>query len=110
MATNRDNSNDRAAGGMDYDDPIRERAHSLGNSIAQHGPDALFEELDKMLPEAWREQISNFPIAALLIGMGVGVFLGMRKSDEIIAAGTSMVTAAAMSNFTNVLDRSEGRT
>jgi hypothetical protein len=103
MATNRN-----AAGGMNFDDPIRERAHSLGSTMAEHGPDALFEELDKMLPEAWREQISNFPIAALLIGAGVGIFLGMRKSDEIIAAGTSMITAAAMSNFTGVLDRAHG--
>jgi hypothetical protein len=109
MATNRNDASDRAAGGMDFDDPIRERAHSLGSSIAQNGPDALFEELDKMLPDAWREQISNFPLAALLIGLGVGVFLGLRKSDEIIAAGTSMVTAAAMSNLTGVLDRAEGR-
>ena len=109
MATNRHDANDRAAGGMDYDDPIRERAHSLGSSIAQNGPGALFEELDKMLPDAWREQILNFPIAALLVGLGVGVFLGMRKGDEVIAAGTSMVTAAAMSNFTKILDRAEGR-
>jgi hypothetical protein len=109
MATNRNDASDRATGGMDFDDPIRERAHSLGSAIAQNGPDALFEELDKMLPDAWREQISNFPLAALLIGLGVGVFLGMRKSDEIIAAGTSMVTAAAMSNLTGILDRSEGR-
>jgi len=110
MATNRDNASDRSAGGMDYDDPIRERAHSLGSSIAQNGPDALFEELDKMLPDAWREQISNFPITALLVGVSLGMFLGMRKGDEVIAAGTSMVTAAAMSNFTRILDRSEGRT
>lgn len=109
MATNRNDANDRAAGGMDYDDPIRERAHSLGSAIAQNGPDALFEELDKMLPEAWREQISNYPITALLVGLGVGLFLGMRKGDEVIAAGTSMVTAAAMSNLTSVLDRAEGR-
>jgi hypothetical protein len=109
MATNRNNASDRSAGGMDYDDPIRERAHSLGSSIAQNGPDALFEELDKMLPDAWREQISNFPIVALVVGFGVGMFLGMRKGDEVIAAGTSMVTAAAMSNLTSVLDRAEGR-
>ncbi len=62
-----------------------------------------------MLPEAWREQISNYPITALLVGLGVGLFLGMRKGDEVIAAGTSMVTAAAMSNLTSVLDRAEGR-
>jgi len=54
-------------------------------------------------------QIQTFPIGALLLGFCIGVFLGMRKGDEIIAAGTSMVTAAAMSNVTNVMERATGR-
>jgi hypothetical protein len=109
MATTpRNDDPERSAAGMDYDNPIREQAHHLGSAIAENGPEALFEEIEKLLPDSWREQITTFPIAALLAGFGIGVFLGMRKGDEIIAAGTSMITAAAMSNVTNVMDRATG--
>ena len=108
MATRNDNDPERSAAGMDYDNPIREQAHHLGSTIAENGPEALFEEIEKMLPDSWREQIQTFPVAAMLVGFGIGVFLGMRKGDEIIAAGTSMITAAAMSNVTNVMDRAAG--
>lgn len=108
MANARNDDPERSAAGMDYDSPIREQAHNLGSAIAENGPEALFEEIEKLLPESWREQIQNFPIGAVLLGFGVGVFLGMRKGDEIIAAGTSMVTAAAMSNVTNVMERAAG--
>ncbi len=84
---------------MDYEDPLRERAASIGASIAENGPGAIFDEIENLLPEAWRDQIKAFPIAAMLLGLGVGVFLGMKKGDEIIAAGTSLVTSAAMSNI-----------
>jgi hypothetical protein len=104
MATNRNDDHERAAAGMDYDFPIREKASQLGNAIAENGPEALFDEIEKMLPESWREHIQTFPIAAVLLGLGVGIWLGMRKGDEIIAAGSSMVTAAAMSNITNVME------
>ena len=93
---------------MDYDFPIKEKASQLGSAIAENGPDALFDEIENLLPEAWREQITTFPIAAVLLGFGIGMFLGMKKGDEIIAAGTSLVTAAAMSNITNVMERATG--
>lgn len=93
---------------MDFDFPIREHASNLGAAIAENGPEAFFEEIEKILPDSWREQIKTFPIGAVLIGFGIGVFLGMRKSDEIIAAGTSMITAAAMSNVTNIMERAGG--
>lgn len=102
-------NHERAAAGMDYDFPIREKASKLGNVIAENGPDALFDEIENMLPESWREQISAFPIAAVLLGLGVGVWLGMRKGNEIIAAGTSMITAAAVSNVTNFMERATGQ-
>jgi ABC-type antimicrobial peptide transport system permease subunit len=101
-------NHERSAAGMDYDFPIREKASKLGNAIAENGPEALFEEIENLLPETWREQIAAFPIAAVLLGVGVGVWLGMRKGDEIIAAGTSMITAAAVSNVTRVMEHATG--
>ena len=102
MATRDNYGHERSAAGMDFEDPIRERAASLGASIAENGPEALFEEIENMLPDAWREHIRSFPIAAVVLGVGVGVFLGMKKSDQVIAAGTSLLTAAAMSNLNTV--------
>jgi len=103
MAT-RPNDHERSAAGMDFDSPIREKASQLGSKLAEGGPEALFDEIENLLPESWREQISAFPLAAVCLGVGVGIWLGMRKGDEVIAAGTSLVTAAAMSNISSVMD------
>jgi hypothetical protein len=108
MATNRNNDHDRSAAGMDFDFPIREHASHLGAAIAENGPEAFFEEVEQLLPESWRDQIRTFPIAAVVLGFGVGIFLGMRKGDEVIAAGTSLITAAAMSNVTNIMEKTTG--
>lgn len=99
---------ERAAAGLDYDDPVRERAASIGASMAEGGPQALFDEMENLLPESWREHIQAFPITAILAGFGIGVFLGMKKGEEIIAAGSSMVTAAAMANIHQVMERVGG--
>ena len=96
---------ERAAAGQDFDSPFSERAASLGAAMAENGPQALFDEVENLLPEEWREHIRNFPITAVLIGVGVGVWLGMRKGDEVIAAGSSMISAAAMSNVGRFMDR-----
>ena len=98
---------ERAAAGQDFDEnnPMNDRASEYGSRIAEEGPGALFEELENLMPEAWRDQIRTYPIAALLLGLGVGVWLGMKKSDEIIAAGSSLVSAAAMANVGQVMDR-----
>jgi len=109
MATKRTDDYERSAAGMDFEDPIRERAASIGASIAENGPGAIFEEIENLLPDTWREQIRTFPITAMLLGLGVGVFLGMKKSDEIIAAGTALVTSAAMANINEVAQRVGGR-
>lgn len=109
MATTRDDDHERAAAGMDYDFPIREKASQLGNALADNGPEALFEEIENLLPESWREHIRTFPIAAVALGVGVGVWLGMRKGDEVIAAGTAMITSAAMQNVTSVMQHATGR-
>jgi hypothetical protein len=103
-----DDNHERSAAGMDFDYPIREKASKLGSKLAESGPEALFEEVENLLPESWREHISQFPIAAVLLGFGVGIWLGMKKGDEVIAAGTSMVTAAAMSNVSQAMDRFGG--
>lgn len=108
MATTNSEDHERSAAGMDYDFPIREKASKLGNALAENGPEAFLEEVENLLPESWREHIRTFPLAAVALGVGVGLWLGMRKGDEIIAAGSSMITAAAVSNITNVMDRAGG--
>ena len=103
MPTTRDEDHERSAAGMDYDFPLREKASELGSTFAADGPNALFDAIEDLLPETWREHIRSFPITAVLLGAGIGVWLGMRKGDELIAAGTSMITAAAMENVANVM-------
>jgi len=105
MATNNQEDHERAAAGLDFDNPIREKAASLGQTVAENGPEALFQEIENLLPEAWREHITSFPLAAMILGVGVGVFLGMKKGDEIIAAGSSMLSAAAIANVTSAMER-----
>lgn len=87
---------------MDFDDDIRERATQFGSRLAE-GPEALLQQVEEMLPESWREQIRTYPLAAVAIGVGVGIFLGLKKGDEIIAAGSSLIAAAATANLTSVL-------
>jgi len=108
MPTTRDTDYERSAAGMDYDNPIREKASQLGNAFAESGPEALFEEIENLLPESWREHIRTFPLTAVLLGVGIGVWLGAKKGDEVIAAGTSMVTAAAMQNVAKVMQAAGG--
>lgn len=108
MATQRySDEHERSAAGLDFDEHsgVKEKAANLGQKMVNEGPDALLDEIENLLPEAWRDQIRTFPVAAVLIGVGVGVWLGMKKSDEIIAAGGSLVSAAAMANVSQVMDR-----
>jgi hypothetical protein len=105
MATRNRNDHERSAGGLDFDSPFKERAESLGAAMAEGGPQALFDELENLLPEEWREHIRTFPIVAIALGVGVGVYLGMKKSDELIAAGSSLISAAAMANVGKMMDR-----
>lgn len=106
MVTTRNrNDHERSAAGLDFDSPIRERAASLGAAMAEGGPQALFDELENILPEEWREQIRTFPIIAITLGVGIGVYLGMKKSDELIAAGSSLISAAAVANVGKFMER-----
>jgi hypothetical protein len=106
MATRNSSDYESSAAGQDFDDGegIRGGAARLGARVAEDGPEALFEELENMLPEAWRDQIRAFPLAAVVLGVGVGVWLGMKKSDEIIAAGGALVTSATMANVAQVME------
>jgi hypothetical protein len=100
---------ERSAAGLDFDPgEIRDKAQALGAKMVQDGPEALLDEIENLLPEAWRDQIRAFPVVAVALGVGVGVWLGMKKSDEIIAAGTSLVSAAAMANVSQVMDKVKG--
>ncbi len=109
MATREEHEDhERAAAGMDYDSPVSEKASQLGSKLAEGGPEALFEEIENLLPESWRDHIRQFPVAALLLGFGVGVWLGMKKGNELIAAGTTMASAAAMANVSKAMERFGG--
>jgi hypothetical protein len=99
------NDHESSAAGMDFDSPIKERAAALGQTLADNGPQALFDEIEGLLPEEWREHIRTFPLAAVILGVGVGVYLGMRKGDELIAAGSSMISAAALANVSRIMER-----
>jgi hypothetical protein len=76
--------------------------------VAEQGPEALFDEVENLLPEAWRDHIRAFPIAAVALGVGVGVWLGMKKSDEIITAGSTLISTAAMANVAQVMEKVKG--
>jgi len=105
MATRNRSDHERSAAGLDFDSPIRERAESLGQAMAEGGPQALFDELENLLPEEWQEHIRTFPLVAVLLGVSVGVYLGMKKSEELISAGAALVSAAAMANVSKIMDR-----
>lgn len=101
---------ERAAAGLDYDENagLKDNAAALGAKMIENGPEAILDEIENLLPEEWREHIRSYPLAAVALGVGVGVWLGMKKSDEIIAAGTSLVSAAAMANVSQVIDKVKG--
>jgi hypothetical protein len=109
MAQRNSDEHERSAAGLDFDaGEFRDKAEALGAKMVQEGPEALLDEIENLLPEAWRDQIRAFPVAAVALGVGVGIWLGMKKSDEIIAAGTSLVSAAAMANVSQVMEKVKG--
>ena len=98
------------AAGLNLDDPdaIRGKGAALGAKMIEEGPEAVLDEIEELLPEAWREHIQSFPIAAVALGIGVGVWLGLKKSDEVISAGGALVTSAAMANVAQVMEKVKG--
>ena len=93
----------RSAGGMDYDEAEdtsgADSPADWRSRLEEDGPLALLEDIEEMVPEPVRVQIERFPLAAVCVGVGVGIFLGMRKSEPIIAAVTTAITATAARNF-----------
>jgi hypothetical protein len=81
---------------------------AVGAKLADEGPEALLGEIENLLPEEWREQIRIFPLTAVAIGVSIGIWLGMKKSDEIISAGSSLLSSAAMANVTQVMEKMKG--
>lgn len=107
MATRTSDEHERSAAGLDFDENggAQQSEGGFGAKFAEGGPQALLEEIENVLPEPVREQIQAFPIAAMTLGLGVGIWLGMKKSEEILAAGTSLVSAAAMANVSQVMEK-----
>jgi hypothetical protein len=59
----------------------------------------VLEQVEEMVPPIVRTQVTRYPFTFLLLGLGVGIFLGAKKGDELLSAGTSMLTAAVAANF-----------
>ncbi len=91
---------------MDYEQ-LTEKAQELGERLAE-GPDALLEEIEDLLPPPVRDQVVRFPLTAVAIGIGVGIFLGLKKGDELLSAGAAMVSAAVTANVSSVLGNLTG--
>ena len=92
---------EKAAAGMDLEEG-ENRPSSVGDALVSGGP-GLFDEIENLLPEKWRDHIVHFPLTALTLAFGVGVFLGAKKGDELIATGSAMISAAAASNLSEIL-------
>lgn len=81
---------------------------ALGARIADEGPGPVLDDIDALIPEPWREQIGAFPLTAVAIGIGVGVWLGWKKSDDVLEAGMAILSAATASNVAQVMDKVKG--
>ena len=84
---------------------FRDRAQALGKAVAEHGPGVIFDEVETLLPENVRDIIRTFPMLAVIAGVGVGVWLGANKSEEVISGGTALVSAAVMASVSGTMDR-----
>jgi hypothetical protein len=63
----------------------------------------LFEKIEQMVPPVVREHVARRPLTFVLIGVGVGLFLGAKKGDELLSAGAALVTAAVTANLNAML-------
>jgi hypothetical protein len=81
---------------------------AVGSRLADEGPEALLDDIENLLPEEWREHIRTFPLTAVALGVGIGIWLGMKKSDEVLSAGGALLSSAAMANVTQVMEKMKG--
>jgi len=65
----------------------------------EEGLALILEQVEEMVPPIVRTQVTRYPFTFLLLGLGVGIFLGAKKGNELLSAGTSMLTAAVAANF-----------
>jgi hypothetical protein len=63
----------------------------------------ILEQIEQMVPHVVREHVARRPFTFVLIGVGVGLFLGAKKGDELLSAGAAMVTAALTANLNAML-------
>lgn len=90
---------ERAASGMDFDDDEK----SFVERLFEGGPEAILDNLEEMVPDSLRENITRYPLTALTIGFGVGLYLGMKRGDEVLSAGSAMLSAAATANLAQIM-------
>jgi len=83
-------------------DQLNEKAQELGERFAE-GPEALLQEVEDMIPPPVRDKIVEFPLTAMALGIGIGIFLGYKKGDELLSAGAAMVSTAVAANMNSVL-------
>ena len=65
----------------------------------QGGLELILEQVEELVPPVVRTQVAHHPFTFVLLGLGIGIFLGAKKGDELLHAGTSMLTSALMANF-----------
>lgn len=63
----------------------------------------LLKQVEQMVPAVVREHVARRPFTFVLIGFGVGLFLGAKKGDELLSAGAAMITAAVTANLNAML-------
>ncbi|HEY0156034.1 MAG TPA: hypothetical protein VGF28_01940 [Thermoanaerobaculia bacterium] len=63
------------------------------------------DEIENLLPEEWREQVRAFPLTAVAVGLGIGIWLGLKKSDDVLAAGSTLISAAVMGNVAEAMEK-----
>lgn len=66
---------------------------------ADDGVALILEQIEQMVPPFVREHVARRPFTFVLIGVGVGLYLGAKKGDELLSAGAAMVTAALTANL-----------